>query len=156
MTEIFPIVPAAAKPIWLLAGICALLFGVALALAYTGYATQNARFEIKDDQLRLVGDFWARQIPLDAIHLDQAAVIDLNESADYVPTRRTLGTSLPGYASGWFRLRNGEKALAYLTRRDAVAYLPTSLGYALLLSADRPHEFLLTLRSRSGRSAPIE
>ena len=85
------------------------------------------------------------------LRLDRAAIVDLGESTDYAPRRRTFGTGLPGYASGWFRLRNGEKALAYLTRRDAVLYLPTSLGYSLLLSADRPQELLASLKFAAGR-----
>ena len=70
---------------------------------------------------------------------------------DFAPRIRTLGTAVPGYASGWYRLRNGEKALAYLTRRDSVVYLPTALGYSPLLSVSRPEELLAALRSEAAR-----
>ena len=36
-------------------------------------------------------------------------------TAQLRPGLRTMGTGLPGYRAGWFRLRNGEKALLYLT-----------------------------------------
>ena len=149
MSEVFPIVPASAKPIWLLAGICLLLLMIFFALAYTGYSARYSRFEVGERQLSLVGDFWSRSIPIDSILLGEATILDLTRSSDYSPKRRTFGTGLPGYTSGWFRLRNGEKALAYLTRRESVVYLPTSLGYSLLLSADRPQELLTALRSRT-------
>jgi hypothetical protein len=149
MSEIFPIVPASAKPIWLLGIVCLVLLIVFVALAFTAYSTQHSRIEISEGKFNLVGDFWARSIPIQALRLEDAAVLDLNRSPEYAPRRRTFGTGLPGYASGWFILQNGEKALAYLTRREAVVYLPTSLGYSLLLSADRPEELVATLRSRA-------
>ena len=150
MPEIFPIVPASAKPIWFLGVICAVLLIIFVALAYTAYSARHSRLEVGDGQLRLVGDFWGRSIPIQSLRLERAAMLDLRKSPDYAPRRRTFGTGLPGYASGWFRLRNGKKALAYLTRREPVVYIPTSLGYSLLLSADRPQEFLAALRSQAG------
>jgi hypothetical protein len=148
MTEVFPIVPASAKPIWLLAGVCVLLAAIFFALAYTAYSARYSRIEVSAEHLKLVGDFWARSIPLESIRVEHAEVVDLTQESNYTPRRRTLGTGMPGYASGWFRLANSEKALVYLTRRESVVYLPTALGYSLLLSADRPQELLATLQSR--------
>ena len=150
MSEVFPIVPASAKPIWFVAAILILLAIVFLALAYTAYAARHSRVEVGAGQIHLVGDFWGRSIPVESLLLERAAVLDLGKSREFAPRFRTFGTGLPGYASGWFRLRNGEKALAYLTRRDSVVYLPTSLGYSLLLSAERPEELLSALRAAAG------
>jgi hypothetical protein len=85
------------------------------------------------------------------LRLEGAAIVDLARSSELAPHRRTFGTGLPGYASGWFRLVNGEKALAYLTRRDSVVYIPTRSGYSLLLSAERPQELLTALQARTLR-----
>ena len=148
MPEIYPIVPASAKPIWILGVVCIILVIVFAALAYTAYSARNSRIEVGENQLRLVGDFWGRSIDFSSLQLDNAAIIGLDSSSNYAPRRRTFGTAVPGYASGWFRLHNGEKALAYLTNRESVVYIPTSLGYSLLLSADRPEQFLDALRSR--------
>jgi len=147
--EVFAIVPASAKPLWFVAAICAVLSVILVALGYTAYSTRHSRIEVGGGELRLVGDLWGRSIPIDALRLEGAAILDLGNAPEYVPTRRTFGTGLPGYASGWFRLRNGEKALAYLTRRESVVYLPTSLGYSLLVSAERPRELLASLRART-------
>ncbi len=54
---------------------------------------------------------------------------------------------MPGYRAGWFRLANGEKALLYVTDPHKVAYVPTRAGYSLLLSVDRPTEFVERLRA---------
>ena len=151
MAEVFPIAPASAKPLWLLAGVCLLLAGVLALLAYSAYSSRHSRVEVRGDGLRLVGDLWGRTVPLAALELERAAILDLTQAFDYTPARRTFGTGLPGYQAGWFRLRNGEKALAYVTRRDAVAYLPTSAGYSLLLSVERPRDLLAALRANAGR-----
>lgn len=151
MVHIFPIVPASAKPVWILGVVCIILVIIFAALAYTAYSARNSRFEIGEHQLRVVGDFWGRTIEFASLRLADADLIDLDSSSNYAPRRRTFGTAVPGYASGWFRLHNGEKALAYLTSRESVVYIPTSLGYSLLLSADRPQEFLDTLRSTAAR-----
>jgi hypothetical protein len=151
MSEVFPIVPASAKPIWFL-GVVLFFLGVVFAvLAYTAWSSRHSRVELSGGLLHLRGDLWARSIPIAALQPERGAVIDLTRSSDYEPRGRTFGTRLPGYASGWFRLRNGEKALAYLTRRESVLYLPTSEGYALLLSAERPQQLLESLRARTGR-----
>jgi hypothetical protein len=148
MTETFPISPATTKPLWFLGGVAVLLVVVLALLAYTAYSARHSRVEIHGDRLKLVGDLWARSVPIRSLRLEQAEVLDLRRARDYTPRSRRLGTGLPGYASGWFRLRNGEKALVYLTRWDAVLHIPTSLGYSLLLSAERPNELLAALRSR--------
>ena len=148
MHEIFPIVPASAKPLWILGAVCIILVSIVAALAYTASSARHSRIEVDENQLRLVGDFWGRSIDLASLRLEDAAIVDLESSSNRAPRRRTFGTAVPGYASGWFRLHSGEKALAYLTKRESVVYIPTSLGYSLLLSADRPRELLDTLRSR--------
>ena len=147
--DVFSISPASAKPLWLLIGICALLAVVLVALAYTAYATRHSRVEIDFDHIRLVGDFWGRTIPLKQLHVTEARIVDLESEPKFSPRHRTFGTGLPGYASGWFRLRSGEKALVYLTSRKRVVYIPTTKDYSLLLSVEEPDRFLIALRHRS-------
>ena len=64
------------------------------------------------------------------------------------------GTGLPGYQAGWFRLRNGEKALVYLTDRGRAVYVPTTAGYSVLLSPAEPDAFLAALRPIGSRVRP--
>jgi hypothetical protein len=151
MSEVFPIVPASAKPIWFLGVVLFFLAVVFVVLAYTAWSARHSRVEVGGGELRLRGDLWARSIPIAEIRVERGAVVDLARASEYEPRGRTFGTGLPGYASGFFRLRNGEKALAYLTSRESVVYLPTSRGYSLLLSAERPQELLASLRAHAGR-----
>ncbi len=144
--EVFAISPASPKPLWFLAIICVLLAVVLMALAYTAYSSRNSRVEIESDRIKLVGDFWGREIPFTLLNVSGARILDLTGNTEYSPKRRTFGTGLPGYASGWFRLRSGEKALVYLTKRRDVVYVPTSDGYSLLLSVEEPERFIATLQ----------
>ena len=136
--DVFAITPASSKPLWLIAVICVILAAVFMALAYTAYSSQKSRVELDNGRIRLVGDFWGREIPLERLNVSDARILDLGKNTEHAPRRRTFGTGLPGYASGWFKLRNGEKALVYLSRRTDVAYVPTTEGYSLLLSVNNP------------------
>lgn len=147
--EVFSISPASSKPLWFIAIITLLLTCVLAALIYGGYSSQHSRVELKSNKLRLVGDLWGRTIPIESIDISRARILNLDRQSEYSLKWRTFGTSMPGYASGWFKLRNGEKALVYLTRRDRIVYLPTSLDYVLLLSVEQPESFIETLQQKT-------
>ncbi|MGB5602535.1 MAG: PH domain-containing protein [Gammaproteobacteria bacterium] len=143
--EVFAISPASVRPLWFIWLIAVLLILILLALAYTAYSSRHSRVEVESDRIRLVGDFWGREIPFTLLDVSAARILDLNGHSQYMPKRRTLGTGLPGYAAGWFRLHNGEKALLYLTSRDNVVYVPSTEGYSLLLSIEDAEKFIATL-----------
>jgi hypothetical protein len=149
--ETFPIVPASAKPLWFLGAVCLVLAAVLVMLAWVAWSARHSRVEVTDETIRLVGDLWGRSIPLASLDLPAARVLALDASSEYRPVARTFGTGLPGYASGWLRLRNGEKALAYLTTSESVVHIPTSNGYSLLLSVANPEALLDALRAREKR-----
>jgi len=144
--DIFAITPASSKPLWLLSIICVLLLLVLIALAFVAYASRNSSVEVNSAHIKLSGDFWGREISIDNLNVAALRVINLEQDLAYKPKWRTLGTGLPGYSSGWFKLRNGEKALVYLTRKNDVVYLPTTLGYALMLSLDETDAFIKKLK----------
>jgi hypothetical protein len=64
---------------------------------------------------------------------------------------RTNGIGLPGYQVGWFRLKNGETALLYVTDESTVTYLPTTEHDVLLLSVENAEAFLQALREPTRR-----
>ena len=149
--EVFPIAPAGAKPLWFLAVVCLVLAAVIALLAFVAWSSLHSRVELSERSLRLVGDLWGRSIPLASLDVAGARVLALDAEPDLQPVARTWGTGLPGYASGWLRLRNGEQALAYLTRNGPVLHVPTRDGYALLLSVAEPEALLAALRARASR-----
>ncbi len=144
----FPIAPAASRYLWFLIPVAVLLVGVVVLLAVSLRGAHAARFEVLSDALRLRGDLYGRTIPGARLRVDLARRVDLAAEPRLRPRWRRIGTGLPGYQAGWFRLHNGEKALLYLTDRTRAVYLPTSDGYSLLLSPSDPDAFLAAVRSR--------
>jgi PH (Pleckstrin Homology) domain-containing protein len=144
--QVFAIAPGTVKGLYLVWGIVALALTVAIAaVAFATWGARSSRFEVSSEGLRLRGDLYGRLIPVDELDVRQARRVNLNATPDLAPRWKTMGTGLPGYQSGWFRLRNGEKALVYLTDRSRAVYVPTTGGYAVLLSPEDPDGFLKAL-----------
>jgi Bacterial PH domain len=152
METAFSIVPAGIRPFYLLFPIFLLLTGVLYLLCLVGYGSQRASFVLSDAGLDFRGDVWGSRVPWSAVEIDKARVLDLTREPGLRPVSRRMGTGLPGYVSGWFRLANGERALLYVTAWRRVVYVPTTAGYVLLLSPDEPDAMLAELRRRAGRT----
>jgi len=106
-----------------------------------------ARFEVSPAGVRLHGDWYGRTIPAGQIRGQDAKRVNFATEPELAPKWRTMGTGLPGYQAGWFRLKNGEKALLYLTDRSRAVYVPTTAGYSLLLSPADPDAFVSAIRA---------
>lgn len=134
---------AGRTPYWFLLPVL-LLVGVGALLVVTVLGANHSRFELTPEGLRLRGDFYGRFIPRAQLNVAAARRVTPDD-AGLKPGVRTLGTGMPGYRAGWFRLRNGEKALLYLTDESRAVYIPTHAGYSLLLSPVDPDAFLHAL-----------
>lgn len=145
MEQVFPIVPGAPKALYFVVFVCALLIAAAALLGYLGWSVRHSRVTVGVDAIRLQGDLWGRSIARHLLQVDRARIVDLQRDAGLRPRTRRLGTAMPGYAAGWFGLVNGEKALVYLTTGEHIVYVPTTDGYALLLSVERPEAFLAAI-----------
>ena len=153
MSQSFPIIPAGCKPLWLILPAILIILGVAVILGNSAYASQKANFEISSAGLRLNGDLYGRLLPASSLMGGAARSLNLRNEPQYQPVRRTFGTGLPGYAAGWFRLRNGEKALLYVTDPRQVIYIPTTENYAVMLSVHQPDVFRERLRLIAPRAS---
>jgi RNA:NAD 2'-phosphotransferase (TPT1/KptA family) len=148
MIEAFPIVPTHSKAIWVMvACVLLLLTGAATLLLRTARGSQTSRFEVSSAGLRLRGDVYGRFIPANMLRGGSARVVDLRMERGLEPVSRRFGTAVRGYRSGWFRLRNGEKALLYLTDVTRSVYVPTKAGYSVLLTPQNPERFVTSLRA---------
>jgi hypothetical protein len=147
-TTVFPMIPAASRSLWFFAIISLILVGVLLLMFWLAWSMQHVRFTVSNEGLRLQGDLYGRLIPLKSLKLDAAVVTNLNSDQDHQPKWRTMGTALPGYAAGWFKLRNGEKALLFVTDRTRVARIPTTEGYTVMLSVSEPAALIESLRQQ--------
>lgn len=148
--NIFPIAPAESRYLWFLIPVALILLGAFALLVSSVRGSHSARFEVQPEGLRLVGDVYGRMVPRSELRTELARRVDLDTEAGLRPSSRRVGTALPGYQSGWFRLQDGEKALLYLTDRSRAVYIPTTAGYSLLLSPADPDAFLTRLRAVLG------
>ena len=69
----------------------------------------HAVFEVTQEGLRLRGDLYGRLIPSQEILIKEARKVHFADESGLRLSWRTIGTDLPGYYVGWFRLKNGEK-----------------------------------------------
>jgi Bacterial PH domain len=142
MNEMFEIASSNAR--W---GIVALgLIPTLIGLGLIASALNTPKLEITSTGLRLSGELYGRFIPRSELKLEQSRLVDLTREPKLEPILRTFGTGLPGYSTGWFRLRNGAKALLYLTNRTQAVYVPTTAGYVVLVSPKDPAGFLAQLQ----------
>lgn len=143
MPETFAIAPAQSKALWAVIALILLTVLVpAVVMVITALGSVSSRVELSDAGLRLRGDFYGRFIPAEELRGSEARIVNLAAERDLSPVARTMGTGLPGYRAGWFRLRNGEKALLYVTDGSRVVYIPTNRGYSLLLSSQNPERLV--------------
>ncbi|MFO0889701.1 MAG: PH domain-containing protein [Isosphaeraceae bacterium] len=126
---------------------CGLPFLMAPLLLYIASSTRKVRFEITEDGLRIRGDLFGRLIPWGSLRLAEARTENLKEVPEHRPILRTCGVGLPGYSSGWFRLKDRSKGLLFLTDQTRAVYLPTTGDYALLISPADPDGFLAALQA---------
>ena len=109
-----------------------------LMLAFVGilFALNRRALLLTDKELIVRAGFYGRTLPRSSLRPEAALEVSLLEYRELGPLWRTNGIGLPGFKAGWFRLRNREKALVLLTDPFKVTYLPTSEGYALLISTN--------------------
>jgi hypothetical protein len=114
-----------------------------------GWSILKRKIRLQDKAL-LTGVFGWRRVPVSDLRLDAAAVIDLQQHRDLQPTFKLAGTSMPGYRSGWFWLRDKRRAYVVLTDWRRVLALPKRDGGIILLSLQRPEALLDALRRARG------
>ncbi len=151
-TQIFAIAANDVKTWWLyliMGGTVALSLAAFAFVHYLVRSSLDATFEVGNGALAIHGGFYGRNVPLTELRLDEARIAPLAPGAGYSVGWKRNGTNMPGLKSGWFTL-NGphgkEKALLFLTDPGNAVYVPTRLGFALLLSPDDPEAFLAALK----------
>lgn len=126
---------------------------VVLMFVVIDRALRRHRLGIDDGVLDVATTFYRRKLALDELRLDQARVIDLAERTEFKPMLKTNGASLPGFRSGWFRLRNRSRAFVAIADGPRVLWLPTTRGYGLLLQPRQPQALLQHLRELAAAPA---
>ena len=118
-----------------------------ILLLNIAYYTKNSRVEVTEEVLKVRGGLYGRTIPLTDLKIDEAAAVKLTEDHQFGLLRRTNGIGMGDYKSGWFTLRSGEKALAFVTDEAHVVYVPTTQDYALVVSVAEQDAFIRALKA---------
>ena len=145
----FPLATIPTATTVVLYGITALLVAIALLFVWISWSSSAASVVIEEGALRVAVPIYGRSIAISQLDLQRGEVVELSSASELRPRLRTNGIGLPGYNVGWFRLKNGSKALLAVTSRQDVLHLPTREGYSLLVSARDAHRVLQTLRAQS-------
>ena len=123
-----------------------ILFLISLIVGFL-YSMKNTSISINDNEIIIKTFLYGRKILITDVLANEIKTIDLNQNSEYKISVRINGISLPNFHLGWMRLKNGEKALVFLTNREKVLLLPTK-NYLVLFSMERTEEFINALKSK--------
>ncbi len=134
------------------------LFAMVLAMAALAGVPARAqhpslfrsRIDVGPDGLRIDGALFRESIPRTEWRLDLARIVDLDQEPGLRPGLKLYGAGLPSYHAGWFRLKDGQKAVVTIGRSNLAVYIPTNRGRAVLVGPDDPADFLDALRNPNG------
>jgi len=125
-----------APPLFLLFLVPGLVLAMHLMLVRS---IARASVRIEQGELVVHTGLGRKCVPLSRLRKHGVRVVDLNQHKELKPFWRSWGTGLPGFTAGWFRLRNGERAVCLLLARDRVTYLRDDVEQlSLLLSLADP------------------
>src|SRR4051812_35473452 len=144
-SAVFPIARGSSSTFWFTAVVVGIAILLPLATLLIPLWPDRTELEVSDAGIRITGSMYGRLIPL--AKLGDARKLTPEDMPDYRTADRTDGVGLPNYLGGWFRLRNGSRALVFLTDSSRALIVPTTEDYTLLASPGDPDGFLSTLAS---------
>lgn len=131
-----------------------LLLPVALTVAaLLFWIVRRRRVVLDGDTLRLSGGVNNHRVAAGELDLERAEVVDLTAPGAPKPAFKTLGTAMPGYRAGHFRMRDRSRAFLIVTDPKRVLHLRERGGRHLLLSLERPQALLDALRAVAERGS---
>ena len=127
-------------------------FGCALVVVGPFVWLQRRRIAIEDGTLVVGAALYTRKLPIAALDVDRARIVDLDERTELKPLLGLGSTGLPGFRGGHYLLRDRGRAFCLLTDLRHVLVLPTRDGRRLLLSPEQPQALLSRLRDLATRA----
>jgi hypothetical protein len=112
----------------------------------TIFTTKNTSISIKDGEVIINSFLYKRKIPIENILINEIETINLNQDEEYRISTRINGIGLRNFKSGWMRLKNGKRALVYLTNEEKVLLMPTK-DFIVLFSMEKTEEFVNKIKA---------
>ncbi len=141
------------RPAPLNAGSLLLLAAIVMCGIFCAYLLRSFRrhhISLDTAGIEVATTFYRRRLAFPDLDLAAARVVDLAEHTELRPMLKTNAVDVPGFKSGWYRLRNWQSALVAVSDGPRVLWLPTRLKYGLLLQPLQPQELLDRLRELAG------
>ena len=114
---------------------------ILVAMLFLVWSLRQAGVYVDQGELVVNTGLGRKCIALSRLRAQGLRIVDLNEHSELKPFIRIWGTGLPGFSGGWFRLRNGKKAVCLLLDRRRVCYLHCDDdNLSLLLSLQEPEK----------------
>ena len=129
------------KPPKNMSSIVVMLSAAALCLVpfLLTHIIRSAGARVENGNLVVSTGVGTKRVPLNDLRELGLHVVNLNKAHEIQPRLRYFGASMPGLLTGWFKLRNGERAVCLLTDCDRVSYLRShKLRLSVLLSIENP------------------
>ena len=99
----------------------------------------RARATIEGDHLVMQTGVGKKRIALANLRRNGLQVVNLARHPELMPRVRVWGAGMAGLSTGWFKLRNGEKAVCLLTDLAHVCYLRSDAdNLSVMLSLQNP------------------
>lgn len=113
----------------------------ALIVLLLGLLLQLRNSGVRIDQgVLIVGtSVGTKRIPIANLRAHGLRLVNFRTHPELRPVIKLWGTGLPGFAGGWFKLRNGDKAVCLLLDRHAISHLRSDAdNLTVLLSLAEP------------------
>jgi hypothetical protein len=149
MKQVFPLVSASSGWQWIFLLFIVVILGY---LIFIIASPHKGAVILYDSSIQLQVPLYGRTIPISMLNMADSRIVDLSAERNLRLKWRTNGIGMPRYLVGWFRLYDGQKALAAVTDPHHVVYIPTRDGYSLLLSVANPNTFLSAVKAQSSES----
>lgn len=111
------------------------------------------RLQLDAGALEIITTFYRQRIAFPDMQLAAARVVRLDERPELKPWLKSNGYALPGFRSGWFRMRNRHKAFVAASDGERLLWLPTTRGFDLLLQPHDAQRLLDRLRELASSAA---
>jgi hypothetical protein len=144
----FPIAPGSRTATLVATAVIAALLAIPAAIALVLLPRGPVTFTASPGGLQVAGDPYGRSFPHEDLKPGDARRLDLRSEPAFTLTRRTNGTGLPDYKSGWFDTQGAGKVLVFVSDWSRAVVLPTTLGYTLILSPADPDRLIDSLKLR--------
>jgi hypothetical protein len=115
--------------------------------AVIALASRRSRATLAGGVLTVRSTFYRCDVPLEALDLAHARVFDREERTELGTARKRNGVGIPGFHSGHFKLKNGERAFVAVASGRWRLWLPRRTGGGLLLEPRQARALLDALRT---------